>query len=211
MSDEENDRFENEQCLINSDFKNIPHMPSAWEQDIYDVDEDPDPHASPEREILWAAEQGNLDLVKSLVSKQSNLVHVQDNDGYTALHRASYSNHLNIVEFLLENCANPNARTIDQWTPLHSACKWNNVKCATKLIEAGSNINAVTSGGLTPLHIVAELSDSHNLLELLLCQPNIKPNEKLLNSSEDKPVDIASRKSANSRLFEYSEPCFNYI
>lgn len=44
MSDEENDRFENEQRLINSDFKKIPHTPSAWEQDIYDIDEDPDPH-----------------------------------------------------------------------------------------------------------------------------------------------------------------------
>lgn len=54
--------------------------------------------ASPEREILWASEQGNLDLVKSLVLKNSKLVHVHDKDGYTALHRASYSNHLSIVQ-----------------------------------------------------------------------------------------------------------------
>lgn len=54
--------------------------------------------ASPEREILWAAEQGDLDLVKSLVSKNSELVHVHDKDGYTALHRASYSDHLSIVQ-----------------------------------------------------------------------------------------------------------------
>lgn len=44
MSDEENDRFEKEQRLLTKDFDNIPHTPSAWEQDIYDVDEDPDPH-----------------------------------------------------------------------------------------------------------------------------------------------------------------------
>lgn len=54
--------------------------------------------ASPEQEILWAAEQGNLGLVKTLVSKQSNLVNIHDNDGYTALHRACYSNHLPIVD-----------------------------------------------------------------------------------------------------------------
>lgn len=54
--------------------------------------------ASPEREILWAAEQGDFILIKSLVSKYSNLINVQDADGYTALHRACYSNHLSIVE-----------------------------------------------------------------------------------------------------------------
>lgn len=59
--------------------------------------------ASPEQEILWAAEQGDLDLIISLVSKQSTLVKVQDKDGYTALHRACYSNHLRIVEVRLIN------------------------------------------------------------------------------------------------------------
>ncbi|CAH1736226.1 ankyrin repeat domain-containing protein 49-like [Aphis gossypii] len=211
MSDEENDRFEEEQNLLANNFETIPHTPSAWEQDIYDVDEDPDPHATPEREILWAAEQGKLDLVRSLVLKHTHLVHVHDKDGYTALHRACYSNHLSIVEFLLENHANPNARTADQWTPLHSACKWNNVECAEKLIEAGTDINASTNGGITPLHLVAELADSHNLIELLLSQPGIQADIKLSNSTGDTPKDITARKSKNERLFEYSEPCFNYI
>lgn len=46
MSDEEEERFELEQRLLNSDFNQIPHTPSAWEQDIYDVDEDPDPRGN---------------------------------------------------------------------------------------------------------------------------------------------------------------------
>lgn len=54
--------------------------------------------ASPEQEILWAAEKGDLDLVKSLVSKHRHLVNVHDKDGYTALHRACYSNHVAVVE-----------------------------------------------------------------------------------------------------------------
>jgi len=211
MSDEENDRFEEERRLFTENFKPIPHTPSAWEEDIYDIDEDPNPHATPEREILWAAEQGDLDLIKSLVLKHSYLVNVQDKDGYTALHRACYNNHLSIVEFLLENHANPNARTVDQWTPLHSACRWNNVECAEKLIEAGTDINAVTDGGVTSLHLVAELADSHSLIELLLSQPSIRPDVKLPNGLEDTPKDITGRKSKNDRLFEYSEPCFNYI
>lgn len=65
--------------------------------------------------------------------------------------------------------------------------------------------------GITPLHLAAELADSHDLIELLLTQPNIQPNIKLPNSTEDTPKDITSRRSMNDRLFEYSETCFNYI
>lgn len=65
--------------------------------------------------------------------------------------------------------------------------------------------------GITPLHLVAELADSHDLIELLLSQPNIQANVKLPNGTEDTPKDITGRKSKNDRLFEYSEPCFHYI
>lgn len=43
-SDEEHDRFEKEQRLLTENVKTIPHTPSAWDQDVYDVDEDPNPH-----------------------------------------------------------------------------------------------------------------------------------------------------------------------
>lgn len=44
MSDEEDDRFEKEQHILNANSELIPHTPSAWEDDIYDIDEDPNPH-----------------------------------------------------------------------------------------------------------------------------------------------------------------------
>jgi len=65
--------------------------------------------------------------------------------------------------------------------------------------------------GITPLHLVAELADSHSLIELLLSQPGIQSDVKLPNGTGDTPKDITGRKSTNDRLFEYSEPCFNYI
>lgn len=43
-SDEEYDRFEKEQRLLTENVKTIPHTPSAWDQDVCDVDEDPNPH-----------------------------------------------------------------------------------------------------------------------------------------------------------------------
>lgn len=65
--------------------------------------------------------------------------------------------------------------------------------------------------GITPLHLAAEHQDSCDIIELLLSQPNILPNVKLPNSTEDTPKDIASRKGGYERLFEYCEPCFNFI
>lgn len=52
----------------------------------------------PETEILWAAENGRLDLLKNLVTKNPGLVKVKDRDGYTPLHRACYNNHSEVVE-----------------------------------------------------------------------------------------------------------------
>lgn len=52
---------------------------------------------TPEKEILWAAENGNAELVRKLLSIDGNLTKCVDKDGYTPLHRAAYSNHLDVL------------------------------------------------------------------------------------------------------------------
>ena len=49
--------------------------------------------AHPHKKILWAAENGNTDLVAELLESDQSLVNSKDNDGYSPLHRASYENH----------------------------------------------------------------------------------------------------------------------
>jgi len=48
--------------------------------------------------ILWAAEMGNIDIVREMLIKDASLVSATDADGYTPLHRASYEGHCQIVE-----------------------------------------------------------------------------------------------------------------
>ena len=74
--------------------------------------------------ILNAAENGDFIMLKELLSVNKGLINSTDNDGYTALHRASYSGHENIVLYLLEHGANISARTDDGWQPLHCAARW---------------------------------------------------------------------------------------
>ena len=49
--------------------------------------------ADPRKKILWAAENGNIELVIELLDSDRTLVNSRDNDGYTPLHRAAYENH----------------------------------------------------------------------------------------------------------------------
>lgn len=56
---------------------------------------------TPQKEILWAAENGDVKLVQQLLAKDLNLMKVTDNDGYTPLHRAAYNNHLNVLNVSL--------------------------------------------------------------------------------------------------------------
>lgn len=65
--------------------------------------------------------------------------------------------------------------------------------------------------GITPLHLAAEHKNSCDIIELLLTQPNILYDVKLPNSTEDTAEVIAGRNGSYDRLFEFCEPCFNYI
>lgn len=146
---------------------------SGWEDDLNDIDEEKHPHGkesisfkklkshiihqcyswvydleeTPAKEILWAAEKGELEKMKSLVEANPSLIHVKDKDGYTPLHRACYGNFVEMVEFLIGCGANISARTQMLWTPLHSCCQWNHYDCAIKLMQAGADVNATTEGG----------------------------------------------------------------
>lgn len=86
--------------------------------------------------------------MKSLLENDASLITATDEDGYTALHRACYNNHTDIVDFLLSHGADVAARTQMQWQPLHSCCQWNHKECAVRLIQHGADINAVSEGGL---------------------------------------------------------------
>lgn len=136
-----------------------------------------------------------------------SLVNCRDNDGYTPLHRASYSGHAPVVSFLLDSGADLHARTVDGWTPLHSASRWGHTTIASCLLRRGSEVNAVTNGQLTPLQLAAGNPAALQTLELLLYQRTLQVG--LRNSAGETAYDIALRKTAHCGLFEITEPCNN--
>lgn len=101
-----------------------------------------------QNEFLSAAENGDIDKVRSLLENDSTLISSTDQDGYTALHRACYNNHTEVVDLLLSHGADITMKTQMQWQPLHSCCQWNHKDCALRLIQHGADVNAASEGGL---------------------------------------------------------------
>ena len=135
------------------------------------------------------------------------LIHFKDDDGYTALHRASYSNHASIALLLLKAGADISAVTDgEQWQPIHSASRWNSAKTLELLLSQGADVNAATSGGQTPLHLAAFCGKSSNSLQLLLSHSKLKCMTK--NAQGDTAKDIAVRNGNSVDLFDLVQPAY---
>ncbi|XP_044728737.1 ankyrin repeat domain-containing protein 49 [Chrysoperla carnea] len=182
---------------------------SGWDAEDGDIEEEKNPHKSPVTEILWAAENDELDTLRTLLQKDRTLVNVRDKDGYTPLHRACYSGNLKAIDILLEYGADIAAQTDMGWQPLHSACKWNHAECALRLLQHGADVNAKSEGGQTPLHIAGTHSHCKEILQVLLLHPDIQPD--VLNVSKESPRQIATRCCKFYPLFDLIEPCIYQI
>ncbi|XP_017272595.1 ankyrin repeat domain-containing protein 49 [Kryptolebias marmoratus] len=163
---------------------------------------------------LWAAENNRLPTVLRSLTADPSLVHCCDEDGYTPLHRAAYSGHVDVVCALLASGSKVDPRTIDGWTPLHSACRWSHVAVAACLLRHGAELNARTNGGLTPLHLAASYTssskmDSTHILELLLSKRNLRPG--LRSSGGETAGDVARRSGPHYFLFEMVEECVSVL
>lgn len=158
--------------------------------------------------FLTLAQAGNLALVKRMhESLGEDLIHYKDEDGYSALHRASYNGHLGVAEYLIAAGADVNNRSEDGWQPLHSACRWNKVAVASLLLQNGALINATTNGGQTALHLAATNSRAAQILELLLTHPNVDPN--VVNGAGETPHEIAARSGPHAHMFDLVHPALH--
>lgn len=107
------------------------------------------PHATAtlESKVLWAANEGKIDVARTILNIKPDCVHAKDEDGYTPLHRACYNNNIELAKLLIQHGADVNALTDFKWTPLHSSCQWSNNKCVAMLLQYGADVNARTDGG----------------------------------------------------------------
>jgi len=81
---------------------------------------------------------------------------------------------LDVVKFLLEHGADPDARNNDDSSPLHQASYYGSVKGAQLMPEHRANIHARTVEGHTPLHKVLYQLDDTSGTCLNMCLDTIR-------------------------------------
>jgi len=90
------------------------------------------------QEIFDAVRNGDIAKVKDLVEKDLQLVKVRNARQSTLLHVAADVNNGQIVSYLLEKGADPNAKGNNDWTPLLYA---KSIEIAKLLVKNGADIN----------------------------------------------------------------------
>ena len=98
-----------------------------------------------------AAEGGNLNALKSILTNDPTLLQSKDWGDLTPLHLAVLHNHTDVVDYLLAQGADVNAKTSTGITPLHEAAQNGNKEITELLLAHKANVNAVDNQGWTPM------------------------------------------------------------
>ena len=106
------------------------------------------------------ARSGNLDLVKMLVDEFGADVDQRHFHKKSALHEAADKGHLEIVDYLLENQADPNNVRMFMNPALHKAVRNGHEDVVKALLEHGANPFAHRIGSDSPFEIAVEAKNS---------------------------------------------------
>lgn len=102
--------------------------------------------------LIHAIQQGQLDIVKHLYWNYRADIHIKDIRHETALVHGIKINRIDIIDFLIENGANLEARNDFQHTPLVQAIENNNEHIVRYLLEQDINPNTLNIFNKTGIH-----------------------------------------------------------
>jgi ankyrin repeat protein len=132
-----------------------------------------------------------LQSAREVVSGGGN-VDRADPCGRTALHRASWYGYKNLVDFLLDKGASPNATDKLGFTPLHCAVMHSHLETAKALIHEGADVNWQThKEGFAPIHFAFMAKEKKTRLVRLLIDHRADVNLTADPSGGKAPLHMA--------------------
>jgi len=101
------------------------------------------------REMREHCMHGSIEHAQALVAGGADVNSLEANSGRTALHKAAFWGHGNIVGWLIGAKINVNVADYAGDTALHDAARFGHVECAKQLVAAGADKNATNKKGET--------------------------------------------------------------
>ena len=147
--------------------------------------------AKPTQDLFNAAGQGNLEVVRALVTELGANVDQATQTGATPLGVAAQEGHLTVVCALVaELGANVDQAMQDGATPLYIAAQKGHFKVVRALVkELGANVDQAKSSGETPLYVAAQ--EGHDQIAKWLARHGADiPSEKLTDSNLARSDDL---------------------
>ncbi len=139
-------------------------------------------------EIHDAAANGDVAQARALLKNNPNLVSSVDNTSWLPLHWAAYKGHKDIVELLLANKADINAKDKNRMTALSLAAGKGHVDVAKLLLEDKAEYT---------IHDVAALGDLERTRALLKDHPELANS---IDGDDHTPLDLAANKDVAELL-----------
>lgn len=129
-------------------------------------------YGNPGARLIQAAKLGQLDRVQALVRAHPDRMNARDSHfNATPLQWAVIGDHTGVVDFLLAQGADVNARDKYNMTALHKAVSFNRQAMAERLLAQGADFKMMgiryNALGMNPLHLAAE-AGYLDLAELLV-------------------------------------------
>ncbi|CAM0117311.1 ankyrin repeat domain-containing protein [Rhabdochlamydiaceae symbiont of Dictyostelium giganteum] len=164
---------------------------------------------------IWVAcQQGNLSYLQEEFDKKwpwqkKDFVNQPNAEGYTPLHIATFSNQLDIAEWLLQNQANPNISDSLGYQPLHYAAKMGNVSLAHALVRSKADVNGKGEYERTPLHMAAHNGKTEVVALLIQNGANINKQTSKEDAKKTPLHDAVIRQKIRTAAILLQNPKLN--
>jgi ankyrin repeat protein len=159
----------------------VAELLASWPKTKTELRNDKD-----ESVLMLAALKGYFSLVKKLVEQDADV----NKPGWTPLHYAASSGHVQIIEYLLEHSAYIDAESPNGTTPLMMAAMYGSPEAVKVLIQAGADLRQQNQLGLSALDFAVrgQRQNSKELIEAGLARLAARQNQSTLNAEQQKPA-----------------------
>ena len=151
--------------------------------------------------LHWAAHSGDVCVVGAMIYEFGIPIDITDQHGGTALFVALFMKKNDVVQFLLEHGADPQATIgADLSTPLHIAVEHGDVADVKTLLAFGANPKAANNDKDTPITLAEKLLEKRPELKAALKELTKPPT-----TAEKRQEDAARFKTHGNKVFADGE------